>query len=154
MLRKRTRSSHFSVRKRFVKLHVRCASLKEKIYDPLYFVTCNSCLDMLTVRLLPQVLHDSNGFVFQQDVEPCDFHIAVQNYLDTHHPWSWIVLAWAGDFVSCRWPSKSTAFNSARHLVELLIYESQVSGSASAVILAGAEVANYRLMASLCTVWN
>jgi hypothetical protein len=112
---------------------------------------CNSHLDRLTVRLLPQVQHDSNGFVFQKDVAPCDFHIAIQNYLNTHHPWSWIVLAWAGDFMSCRWPSKSPAFNSGRHLVELLEYESQALGSASAAILAGAEVANCRFMASLCT---
>ena len=81
-----------------------------------YFVTCNSYLDMLIIRLLSQVQHDSNGFVFQQDVAPCDFHMAVRNYLSAHHPWSWIVLVRAGDFVSCRWPSRSPAFNSGRHL--------------------------------------
>jgi len=105
-----------------------------------YFVTCNSYLGMLTVRLLPQLQHDSNGFVFQQDVAPCVFH-----------PWSWIFLVWAGDFVTCRWPSRSSAFKSGRQLVELLVYGSQVFGPASAAIFAGAEVANYSFMASLCT---
>ena len=65
-----------------------------------YFVTCNSHLDMLTVRLLPQVQHDSNGFLFQQDVEPCDFHMAVRNYVNTHHPWSLIILV--EPLASCR----------------------------------------------------
>lgn len=116
-----------------------------------YFVTCNCYLDMLTVGLLPQVQHDSNGFVFQQDVALCDFRMAVRNYLNTHHAWSWIVLVWAGDFLSCRWSSRSPAFNSRRHLVELLVYESQVFGPALAVNFAGAEIANYRFMASLCT---
>jgi len=105
-----------------------------------YFVTCNSYLGMLTVRLLPQLQHDSNGFVFQQDVAPCVFH-----------PWSWIFLVWAGDFVTCRWPSRSSAFKSGRQLVELLVYGSQVFGPASAAIFAGVEVENYSFMASLCT---
>lgn len=51
-----------------------------------YFVTCNSYLGMLTVRLLHQVQHDSNGFVFQQDVAPCVFHMAVRNYLTSTIP--------------------------------------------------------------------
>jgi hypothetical protein len=50
------------------------------------FVTCNSCLDMLTLRLLPQVQHDSSVFVFQQDVAPCDFHMALRNYLTSTIP--------------------------------------------------------------------
>jgi hypothetical protein len=43
----------------------------------IYFVTCNSYLDMLALRLPSQVQHDSNGFVFKQDMAPCDFRMAV-----------------------------------------------------------------------------
>jgi len=50
------------------------------------FVTCNSCLDMLTVKLLPQVQYDSSVFVFLQDVAPYDFHMAVRNYLTSTIP--------------------------------------------------------------------
>jgi hypothetical protein len=106
---------------------------------------------MLTVRLLPQVQHDSYGFVSQQNVAPCNFHMAVRNYLNTHRPWCWFVLVWAGDLASCRWPSLPPAFNSGRHLMELLVYERQVCRAASEAMFARAEVANCRCMASLCT---
>jgi hypothetical protein len=53
-----------------------------------------------------QLEEGSNDFIFQYDVVPSHFHMAVWNHLNMDLPWRWLGHAGAND-VWCSWPPRS-----------------------------------------------
>jgi len=76
------------------KVNVFCAVSSCKVYGPLFFaeptVIGINCLDMLRLRLMPQLQEDREEFVLQEDGAPPHFHFDARAHLIPNLPGRWI----------------------------------------------------------------
>lgn len=93
------------------KVNVFCAISVNKVYGPFFFmektITGTVYLDMLENWLFPQLLEDSNDFIFMQDGAPPHFSEVVRRYLNNIIPGRWIGRAGAQDQCHRQWPPRS-----------------------------------------------
>lgn len=93
------------------KVNVFCALSRTKVYGPFFFaertVTGISYLDMLEQWLFPQLMEDSQDFIFQQDGAPPHWHLDVRNFLNQSLPERWIGRIGNEDLALHFWPPRS-----------------------------------------------
>jgi hypothetical protein len=64
-------------------------------------------LDMLQLRLMPQLQEDSKDFILQQDGAPQHYHFDVRAQLNANLPGRWIGRASDNDSPLLPWPARS-----------------------------------------------
>ena len=93
------------------KVNVFCAVSRTKVYGPFFFaertVTGITYLDMLQQWLFPQIMEDSQDFIFQQDGAPPHWHLHVRDYLNESLPHRWIGRGADADQALHFWPPRS-----------------------------------------------
>lgn len=93
------------------KVNVFCALSRTKVYGPFFFaegtVTGISYLDMLEQWLFPQLMEDSQDFIFQQDGAPPHWHLHVRTFLNQSLPGRWIGRIGNADLALHFWPPRS-----------------------------------------------
>lgn len=93
------------------KVNVFCAVSQTKVYGPHFFeentVNGASYLAMLQNWLFPQLIADSDNFIFQQDGAPPHWHKDVRRFLNTNLPQRWIGRTGPQDMALHSWPPRS-----------------------------------------------
>lgn len=93
------------------KINVFCAISLTKVYGPFFFaertVSGIAYLDMLEQWLFPQLMEDSQDFIFQQDGAPPHWHLDVRQFLNRSLPQRWIGRSGNEDLSVLAWPPRS-----------------------------------------------